>query len=364
VAVKLEAMRLSHGGGIRKISRRGRRRVALSAAILASGTVGLALGTLQSAQAAPTPKEGVPELKHVFIIVLENEDYSATWGPKSPARYLNSLVPHGALATHYYGVSHNSADNYIAMTSGQPPTPQFQADCPNWSVCEESEKARVDGGRSIADQLGADHVTWGAYMESMKTPCQHPSATQASDPYQTGYATRHDPFVYYPPIVGNSARCDAHVRPWSDLARNLQSRTLPNYMFITPGTCDDGHDATCANGTPGGLPQADRWLAFVVPHILSSPAYRDHGALFITFDEASTSDTSGCCATGVGSDGSNGGGRVGLLMLSPLARVGHATDTDYDHNALLRTIEDTFGIGEHLDNAASPKVHPMTDLFR
>jgi hypothetical protein len=354
----------SGGGGIATIGRRGWRRVALSAALLASGTVGVALGTLQSVQAASAPKEGVPALKHAFVIVLENEDYNATWGPTSPARYLKSLVPHGALATHYYGVSHNSADNYIAMTSGQPPEPQFQADCPDWSLCEGSEKARVDGGRSIADQLTANHVTWGAYMESMKTPCQHPSASQASDPYQIGYATRHDPFVYYPPIVESSARCDSHVRPWSELARALPQRTLPNYMFITPDTCDDGHDATCANGRPGGLAQADRWLSFVVPHILRSPAYRDHGALFITFDEASTSDTSGCCATGVGSDGSNGGGRVGLLMLSPLARAGHATDTDYDHNSLLRTIEDALGIGEHLNNAASPKVHPMTDLFR
>ena len=51
-------------------------------------------------------------------------------------------------------------------------------------------------------------------------------------------------------------------------------------------------------------------------------------------------------------------------MLSPLARAGHATDAYYDHNSLLRTIEDTFGIAEHLNNAASPKVHPMVDLFR
>jgi hypothetical protein len=51
-------------------------------------------------------------------------------------------------------------------------------------------------------------------------------------------------------------------------------------------------------------------------------------------------------------------------MLSPLARAGQATDTFYDHNALLRTIEDAFGIGEHLNNAASTKVHPMADLFR
>jgi hypothetical protein len=201
-------------------------------------------------------------------------------------------------------------------------------------------------------------------MESMKTPCQHPSATQPTDPYQTGYATRHDPFVYYPPIVENAARCDSHVRPYTELARALPKGTVPNYVFITPDTCDDGHDATCPNGKPGGLPAADNWLRRNVPLILNSPAYRDHGALFITFDEASNSDLTGCCATGVGSNGTNGGGRIGLLALSPLARVGHATDAFYDHNSLLRTIEDSFGIGEHLNNAGSSRVQPMSDLFR
>src|SRR5205823_9720009 len=124
--------------------------------------------TWASAPAARAlPLEGVPAFKHVFIIVLENEDYSASWGPTSPATYLNSLVPQGAFATHYYGTSHASADNYIAMTSGQTPTPLFQTDCENWSACEASEKARVDGGRSIADQLEASGLSWGAYMDGM-----------------------------------------------------------------------------------------------------------------------------------------------------------------------------------------------------
>jgi phosphatidylinositol-3-phosphatase len=359
-AVKTELM--ARSGGVR--IRVAWRRIALSAAVLAAGTAGLGLGAAGSATAASKTLEGVPRLGHVFVIVLENEDYNATWGPTSPAKYLKSLVPHGVLATNYYGVSHASADNYIAMTSGQAPEPQFQADCPNWEVCEASQKVQPDGGRSIADQLTANHVTWGAYMESMATPCQHPSASQLSDPYQTGYATRHDPFVYYPPIVENTARCDAHVRPYSELARALPNGAVPEYIFITPDTCDDGHDATCPNGQPGGLPAADRWLSANVPLILGSPAYRNNGALLITFDEASTSDNSGCCATGIGSNGSNGGGRIGLLMLSPQARAGHATDAYYDHNSLLRTTEDAFGVGEHLNNAGSSKVHPMSDLFR
>ena len=316
------------------------------------------------ASGATTRLEGVPRFKHVFVIVLENQDYSASWGPASPATYLNSLVPKGAFATHYYGVSHASADNYIAMTSGQTPTPVFQADCLNWAACEASEKAHVDGGRSVADQLEEKGLGWTGYMGSMAVPCQHPDATQVVDPYQAGYATRHDPFVYYPPIVENQARCDAHVRPYAELPPMLASGVVPNYVFITPDTCDDGHDAPCADGRPGGLVSADAWLRANVPLILASPAYRDRGALFITFDESGFDDFSGCCSTGVPPTGVNGGGRIGLLLLSPLAKGGSSTDTAYDHNSLLRTVEDGFGIAEHLNNAGSTAEHAMADLFK
>ena len=109
---------------------------------------------------------------------------------------------------------------------------------------------------------------------------------------------------------------------------------------------------------------ADAWLQANVPLILASPAYHDHGALFITFDESGFDDFSGCCSTGVPPTGVNGGGRIGLLMLSPLAKAGSSTDAPYDHNSLLRTVEDGFGISEHLNNAGSTAEHAMADLFR
>jgi hypothetical protein len=312
---------------------------------------------------AGSTAEGVPTLNHVFIIVLENEDFNASWGPASPARYLNSLVPRGAFATRYYGVSHLSADNYMAMTSGQMPTPTFQADCLTWASCYLTERARVDGGRSVADQLDDAGRSWAAYMGGMSRPCQHPAVTDPVDPYTTGYATRHNPFVYFPPVVDNPARCAAHVRPYGELPVALAKGDVPDFSFIVPDTCDDGHDVPCADGRPGGLVSADAWLKANVPLILNSTAYKDRGALFVTFDEASNSDTSGCCATGVSRNGFEGGGRVGLLMLSPLARVGHATDAYYSHHSLLRTVEAGFRIGEHLNNAASGREHAMADLF-
>ena len=327
--------------------------------------LGVAVVASNSGVRAAPASEGVPRLKHVFVIVLENEDFDASWGPTSPAKYLNSLVPHGTFATHYYGVSHLSADNYIAMTSGQSPAPTFNADCINWSSCYLTEKARLDAGRNIGDQLDGVGQSWAAWMGGMSKRCLHPALTDPSDPNQKGYATRHDPFVYYPTIVDNQARCEAHVRPYQQLPPMLATGgpDVPAFNFIVPDTCDDGHDAPCADGRPGGLTSADAWLKANVPLILNSPAYKDRGALFITFDEASNSDMSGCCVTGYSRMGLDGGGRIGLLMLSPLGRAGHATDAYYSHFSLLRTVEDAFGINEHLNSAYADKEKPMADLF-
>ena len=348
--------------------------------ILATAAAGVALASPALARGAPR-LEGVPHYDHVFTIVLENENYAATWvtpGPDAPT-YLRSLRNQGAFADQYYGISHVSADNYIAMTSGQPATPAFNGDCiASWAVCEGTEKAWPDGGRSIADQVEANSLTWKAYMDSMTTPCQHPGATQSPDPYQTGYATRHDPFVYYPPIVENATRCNSHVVAHTQLARDLQKlSTTPNYAFITPDTCHDGHDSPCTGvdanqpgAKQGGLVSADDWLSTEVPMILHSKAFTTPGVnslLIITFDENGFSDVQGCCGVlaqgGVTTTDAALGGRIGLLAVGSGIRPKTVVHTPADHWSYLRTVEDALGISEHLNLAGAPTTAPMTGLF-
>src|SRR4030081_1274252 len=48
-------------------------------------------------------------IRHVFVIVLENEGYDVTFGPASKAPYLSqTLVSQGALLSQYYGTGHVS----------------------------------------------------------------------------------------------------------------------------------------------------------------------------------------------------------------------------------------------------------------
>jgi len=71
------------------------------------------------------------------------------------------------------------------------------------------------------------------------------------------------------------------------------ARTTPAFSWISPNLCDDGHDAPCVTGAPGGLAQAGCFLSQRVPKIMTAPAYQDRGLIVITFDEGS--DSAACC---------------------------------------------------------------------
>src|SRR4051794_38209222 len=326
-----------------------------------------------------------PPIKHVWILVLENEDYATTFGPKSPAPYLSKTLPsQGELLTHYYGTGHASLDNYITMVSGQPPNPVTQSDCQfyqEFAGTVRSDGVAVGQGcvyppevKTVADQLEAKGLTWKGYMEDMGKPCNHPDLN-TRDNTQTAtkdsqYATRHNPFMYFHSIIDRPI-CNTNVLDLSALQADLaQASSTPSYSFITPDLCNDGHDAKCADGGPGGLPAVNTFLQTWVPRITGSPAYADGGLLVITFDEAE-SDASDCCHEPMGPNTpnnggptpGNGGGRVGAVLLSPFIKPGSVNDTPYNHYSLLRSTEDIFGL-PHLAYAAQDGLKPFeVDVF-
>jgi hypothetical protein len=170
---------------------------------------------------------------------------------------------------------------------------------------------------------------------------------------------RHNPFVYFHSIIDRHAYCNGHVVNLSLLPHDLsRARTTPNYVFISPDLCADGHDATCANPKrPGGYAGIQQFLKTWVPRITKSPAYRtQNGLLMIIFDEAASSDTSSCCGEKPGPNspspgaGGPGGGDTGAVFLSPCIKPGTVSHMPYNHYTLLRSVEDIFGLA-HLGYA-------------
>ncbi|MGH8539702.1 MAG: alkaline phosphatase family protein, partial [Stenotrophobium sp.] len=272
----------------------------------------------------PYTESSPPPIRHVFVIVLENKGFDETFTNNTQAPYLSKTLPAmGQLLRQYYGTGHLSLDNYIAMTSGQAPNALTSADCPVYldfvggvlPVLNPDGQALGAGCvypaavQNIADQLEQAKFSWKGYMEGIDDgtthTCRHPAlnspdGTQAATA-ASQYASRHDPFVYFHSIIDNQARCDTHVVDLKSLPADLQSAaTTPNYSFITPDLCSDGHDATCANpALPGGYAGINGFLQKWVPLILASPAYQQDGMLIVTFDESDyappNGDASACC---------------------------------------------------------------------
>jgi phosphatidylinositol-3-phosphatase len=283
----------------------------MTAIVALVGVIGCTTMTSQQ-QGSLTGLAALQRVKHVFVITLENKSYDVTFGTSTQDPYLNgTLKPMGALLTNYYATGHVSHDNYIAMISGQPASRDTQSDCQTFN--EFTQTGTTEDGipigsgcvypasiKSLPDQMKAVGLTWKGYMEDMgndpareSATCGHPvlntrDATQraqapsAAVPSGDQYAARHNPFVYFHSII-DSPDCATNVVALDKLEADIASvTTTPNFVFITPNLCNDGHDGDgtgrpgkgCVNGDPGGLTSADKFLQTWVPKILASPAFK------------------------------------------------------------------------------------------
>ena len=343
---------------------------------------------------------GLPPVRHVFVIVLENKDYNETYNlfTGSDPYLTKTLVPEGALIPYYFGTGHASADNYISMISGQPPTADTKNDCDPAGAGNElgtqadSYGVAQTGGcwypgnfLTVADQLHNAGFTWKGYVEDMNGNCSATGIAGGS------YAEKHNPFPYFASLVdsGQCAADDVPLYPATDTTKDIatsnlatdlaSASTTANLSFIAPDECSDGHN-DCTNPssltespqqTEDMLSQADGFLKKVVPVILNSPAYQQDGMLVIVSDETDVEPDAlaSCCdepstdpdGTPPGGEGTNGfyspgpgGGQIGALVLSPFINPGTQSDRCYNHYSLLHTIEDLFGLS-HLGEAAEDK---------
>jgi hypothetical protein len=269
------------------------------------------------------PRPRLPSFSHVVVVVMENAEYGQIIGSKD-APYINALARRYSLATNYYGVTHPSLPNYLALTAGS--TFDITSDCTSCSV----------NGQNIVDQLEAARISWKAYMEGMPTSCFLGDAAGR-------YAKEHDPFLYYNDVIHAKNRCD-HVVPIPELSTDLRAHSLPRYVWITPDLCDDMHDCSVKTG--------DAFLASLLPPILSAIGRR--GVLFLTWDEGATD--AGCCGT-------TSGGRVATIVAGGAARLGARSRLPMSHYSLLRTIEDAWHLPE-LGQAASSSTRTLAPLLR
>lgn len=170
------------------------------------------------------------QIKHVWLIILENKSYDATFTGLNQNDYLWNVLPsQGALLTQYYGTGHYSQDNYITLVSGQATQADVQADCdkvnspfsdnshiitdpadPNYGQAMSlAGQAAPDGANgctyptqvaTLFNQLDAAGVTWKAYMQDLwgagySTDPANRVADREDGPCGSAGASTNDPWT-------------------------------------------------------------------------------------------------------------------------------------------------------------------------
>ena len=301
-----------------------------------TATPALSFATIEPL-ASPTalPQQATGGIKTVFVIMMENHNWSEIKDSPS-APYINQvLLPRASHAEQYYNPPgiHPSEPNYLWLEAGT-----------NFGIANDANPAANHQSTTnhLVTLLDKKGVSWRSYQEGISGTGCPLTATGL-------YAPKHNPMIYFDDVTGGndaaSSYCIAHVRPYSELAGDLHGDGPARYNFITPDLCDDMHNSSgCASRD--SIKNGDNWLASEVPAILGSSAYKDGGALFITWDE------------GEGRDGP-----IGMIVLSPYAKGGgYANDNTYTHSSTLRTVEEIFGLSPMLRDAAN--ADDLSDLFK
>jgi phosphatidylinositol-3-phosphatase len=254
------------------------------------------------------------QVKHVYLVVLENHNYSTIIG-NANMPWLNALAKKYAYGSGYYANTHPSIGNYFELTTGKVITNN------------DSYTAKVTADNIVRHLLTAGK-TWKEYSEAL------PKVGYTGG--DTGkYTQHHNPFSYFSDVRDSSNEI-LNLVPLSRFASDRTNNTQPSFSLIIPDNEHNGHScpATLPNCTDSQrLANADTWLKNNIgPLVASSGFNATHGGLLvIAFDESANDNT-------------HGGGRVAWIVAGPDVKKGYVSGKLYQHQSTLRFLSGSLGL--------------------
>jgi phospholipase C len=306
---------------------------------VALGLMASALASTAFAAEGPAPR-GVPQLDHVFVIMMENHGYGQILNnPNAP--FLNQYAQSANLATNYFAVAHPSLTNYLEVVGGSnfgvlsdnnpdwhnagcspnlatgiPATdnPPTSAICPIAGTGTEAATPAVDysnetqgqpgennidgtmsiaaetdvAGITVADQLVATHRSWKAYEESL--PLNGADGVNYSDGFYsnlTDFSTITP--VLNPPLTSsNIVALYASKHAPFVYFKNVQEGTDPNNSLANIVDFD-GQSGLYADLRSGRVPS----FSFIAPNQCNDQHGRGNAGPFCNYDPSDDGSQSG-----------------------------------------------------------------------
>jgi hypothetical protein len=188
---------------------------------------------------------------------------------------------------------------------------------------------------------------------------------------QFNYAVKHNPQAYFTDSNGGNDTTTANPKrlnfaPLQQFFVDLSNNAVSQYNFVTPNQFNDQHTALTGGfkgqiGDAANILQGDNFLQQVIPVIMASKAYRDHGAIIIWWDEAE--------ADGVPGDNPDDlTHTIGEIVISPEAHpnVGgspFASDVFLTHSSDLKTMQEVFNVTKPFFLGDAIHANDLSSLF-
>ena len=286
---------------------------------------------------------------------------------------------------------HPSEPNYIWAEAGT-----------NFGVLNDNDPFRVGGATNqdtplhLSSLLQRAGHTWRSYQEDIdiaKDAAGHFTSVLPRDQWtvplasfsgtfatgivnqfnfanQLNYAAKHNPQLFFTDTNGGNDATpgnplSANYAPLQQLFEDLANDCVAEYNWITPNQFNDMHTTLAAGykgltGDPAKIKQGDDFLAQIIPVIMASNAYKNHGAIIIWFDESESDGVAGDNADDFNHT-------IGEIVISERARnnvdgLPYASPVFYTHSSDLRTMQNIFHVGPYLGDAVN--ANDLSDLFK
>ncbi|MBI3379139.1 phosphoesterase [Candidatus Gottesmanbacteria bacterium] len=289
-------------------------------------------------------------IKNVFVIVMENTNWSDIKGNTQSAPYINSLLARSdaSFADQYYNPSrlHPSEPNYVWMEAGASTNLPNNTTTVSFTTDDDPSPSNSTSTKDhLVSLINDSGNSWKTYQEGIDGKVCPLNTNKI-----TKYVPKHNPMIFFQDVTDNnspnSTYCIQHIRPFEELATDLKKNSVVQYSFITPNNCDDMHDDKGCD-TADQIKNGDVWLSKNLPVILRSDSYRQDGVIFITWDEGKNRND----------------GPIGMMVLSSVAKGnGYHNALHYDHSSLLKTLIEIFNLKKYPGQSQSAS--DLGDLFR
>jgi phosphatidylinositol-3-phosphatase len=258
---------------------------------------------------------------HVILIIEENHSFSSVYPYGMP--WLSALGDSYGIAMNYYSDEPGSLLDYLWLSSG---SGEHAFGCGGWGC------TNIITNDNIFRELDKSGLSWKVYADSL--PYAGYMGVQSGE-----YVKRHNPAPWYSDVAYDGPK-QKNMVPFTEFAKDLAARRLPNYSLIVPNLLHDAHDGT--------LRMADLWLKQYISPILLSPYFRvgGDGVMFITFDNGNGDHQ----------------GQVFTAVIGKSVIPGVKVDKAFRHENTLRTMMELMGL-KHFPGA-SRNAAPMREFFK